>query len=113
MPFSSPMQNSEIPLPGIEKISILIDALRNYAVKSTRECWEEQLTDTYRAPSLTSWDACMWFDLLQDWELSYFLISGTDKAMLLLKSLQSCLQWYGQTESEKINSRLKIMSMSN
>ena len=107
------MQNSDIPLPGVEKISKMIDAVRDYAVKSARAYCEEQMTDTYRAPSLTSWDACMWFELVQDWELSDFLISGTDKAKLLVKSLQSCLQWYGQTEIEEINSRLKIMGMIN
>jgi len=92
------MQNSDMPLLRVEKISKLIDALRNYAVKSSRADCEEQMTNTYRAPSLTSWDAWMWFELLQDWEVSDFLISGTDKAKLLVKSLQSCLQWYGQTE---------------
>ncbi len=107
------MQNNDIPLPGVEKISKLIDALRDYAVKSAGASFEEQMTDTYRAPSLSSWDACMWFELVQDWELSDFLISGTGKAKLLVRSLQACLQWYGQTEIEEIHSRLKIMSMIN
>ncbi|MGO9613555.1 MAG: hypothetical protein ACLPX5_11025 [Dissulfurispiraceae bacterium] len=88
MPFSSRMPNNEIPLSGIEKISILIDALSDYAVKRVRECCEEHLTNTYRTPSLTSWYAGVWFDLVLDWELSYFLIPGTDRAMFLLKSLQ-------------------------
>jgi len=113
MPFSSPMQNSDIPLPGVEKISKLIDAIRDYAVKSARTYWEDHLKDTYQAPSLTSWDAFMWFELVQDSELVEFLISGTDKAKLLVRSLQSCLQWYGQTEIEEIKSRLKITSMIN
>ena len=113
MPFSSPMQNNDMRLPGVEKISKLVDALRDYAVKSTQEYCDEQMTDTYCAPSLTSWDAFMWFELVRDWELVEFLISGTDKARLLVRSLQSCLQWYGKTEIEEIKSRLEIMGMTN
>jgi|SRR5208337_372388 len=100
-------------MPGVEKISKLIDALRDYAVKSARVYLEEHLKDAYHAPCLASWDAFMWFELVQDWELVDFLISGTDRAKLLMKSLQSCLQWYGQTEIEEIHSRLKRMSIIN
>jgi hypothetical protein len=107
------MQNNGIPLPEVEKISKLIDALRDYAVKSARAYWEDHLKDTYLAPCLASWDAFMWSELVQDSELVDFLISGTDKAGLLVRSLQSCLQWYGQTELDGILSRLRIMSMIN
>lgn len=107
------MQNNGIPLPEVEKISKLIDALRDYAVKSARANREEHLKDTYQSPCLASWDAFMWFELVQDWELVDFLTSGTDKAALLVRSLQSCLQWYGQTELEKIHLRLKILSIIN
>jgi hypothetical protein len=102
-----------MPLPEVREMSIIIDALRDYAVASARACYEEHLTDMYHAPSLTSWDACMWFELLQNWKLSYFLVSGTDKAKKLVKSLQSCLQWYGQNEIDEILRRLSIMSILN
>jgi len=108
-----PMQNNDIPLPELEKISKLISALRDYGVKSAREYWEEYQSSTYDAPSLASWDAFMWFELVQDWELVGFLISGTDKAGRLVRSLQSCLQWYGQGEIDEILERLRLMSMVN
>jgi hypothetical protein len=113
MHSSSPMRNNDIPLPEVEKISKLIDALRDYAVKRARVYWKEQMKETYHAPCLSSWDAFMWFELAQDWELSDFLVSGSDKANKLVKSLQSCLQRYGQTEIDGILVRLKIMSMIN
>ncbi len=97
----------------IEKISKLIDALKDYAVKSARAYWEGHLTDSDYPPCLASWDALMWYDLAPDWEFIDFLISGTDEAKLLLKSLQSCVQWYIQTEIEEFHSRSKIMCMIN
>lgn len=113
MPFSSPMQNNDIPLPEVEKISKLIDALRDYAVKSARVSYEENLTDTYSAPCLASWDAFAWFELVQDREIIDFLTSGTRQAKLLVRSLQSCLQWYGQTEVDKILARIRVLSKIN
>ena len=113
MPISSPMQNNGIPLPELEKISKLIDALRDYGLKSARQYWEEYQSNTYDAPCLASWDAFMWFELVQDWELCDFLVSGSDKAKKLVKSLQSCLQWYGQGEIDEILARLRIMSIVN
>jgi hypothetical protein len=100
-------------LPEVEKISKLIDALRDYAVRSARAYWEEHMTDAYRAPSLASWDSFAWFELVQDWEIIDFLISGADKAKLLVRSLQSLLQWYGQTEVDEILARMSLMSMIN
>lgn len=93
-----------MPLPDVEKISRLIDALKAYAVNNAQ---------AYHPPCLASWDALMWFDLVPDWELIDFLMSGTDKARLLVKSLQSCLQWFEQNEIEEIQARLKIMSIIN
>ncbi|MGO9015125.1 MAG: hypothetical protein ACLQF0_09105 [Dissulfurispiraceae bacterium] len=100
-------------MPEVEKISKLIDALRYYAIKNARQYWTEHLKDIYHAPCLASWDAFMWLELVPDWELIDFLISGTDEAKLLMKSLQSCLQWFGQNEIEKIYSNLKMMSIIN
>ena len=102
-----------MPLPEVREISKIIDAIRDYAVTSARACYEERLTDLYHAPSLSSWNAWMWFELVQDWKLSDFLVSGTDKAKKLVKSLQSCLQWYGQREIDEILTRSKIKSMMN
>ena len=113
MPFSSPMQNSGKSLPAVEKISILIDALRDYAVRDARAYWEEHLTDTYRAPSLASWDAFAWFELVQDWELVAFLLSDGSEARRLTRSLQSLLQWYGQTEIDEILAHISPMSIMN
>ncbi|NJD55240.1 MAG: hypothetical protein FIA94_02405 [Nitrospirae bacterium] len=100
-------------LPEIREISMVVDAVRDYAVASARACCEERLTESYQAPSLASWDACMWFDLLQNWELSCFLVSGTDRAKRLLRSLQSCLQWYGQSEIAEHLKRLSVLSILN
>ena len=102
-----------VPLPEVEKISKLIDTLGDYAIKSVRAYLEEDLKDTYHAPCLASWDVFMWFELVQDSALIDFLISGTYEAKLLVKSLQSCVEWYGQTEIEESRSRLKVMSIIN
>ncbi len=60
----------------VEKISKVIDALKDYAVKNARV---HHPKDAYNAPYLASWDALMWFELVQDRELVAFLISGTDR----------------------------------
>lgn len=83
-------------LPEVEKISKLIDALRAYADVSAREHCEEHPAETYCAPCMASWDALAWFELVQEWDLIDFLVSGTNEAKLLVRSLQSCLQWFGQ-----------------
>jgi len=107
------MQNSDIPLPGVGKISKLIDALRDYSMMSARACWEDHFKDTYQAPCLSSWDALLWFELVQDWELIDFLISGTDKARLLVRSLQAYLQLAGQTAIDDILERMRLISRGN
>lgn len=107
------MQSNAMPLPEVREISKIIDAIRDYAVTSAHACHEEYPTDPYHAPSLSSWNAWMWFELVQAWTLSDFLVSGTDKAKKLVKSLQSCLQWYGQREIDELLARLKIKSMMN
>lgn len=96
------MQNEDIPLPRVGKISKLMDALRDYSLKSARAYREDHFKDTYQAPCLASWDAFMWFELMQDWEPIDFLISGTDKARLLVRSLQSFIQLSGQAEIDEI-----------
>jgi len=107
------LKSNDMHLPEVGKISKIIDAMRTYAVVTARTCSEDHLTEKYQAPSLSSWNSVMWYELLQDWELSEFLVSGTDRANRLVRSLQCCLQWYGQGEIDEIISRLKIMSMIN
>ncbi len=54
-------------MPGVDKISKLIDALWDYAVKSARVYFAEYLKDECHDPCLASWDAFMWFELVPDW----------------------------------------------
>ncbi len=61
------MQSNGMHLPEIREMSNIIDAIRDYAVTSARACRGEHLADIYHAPSRSSWDAWMWFELLQDW----------------------------------------------
>jgi hypothetical protein len=100
-------------LPDVEKISKLIDALRDYALRSARRYGEEHLVVTYDAPYLASWDALAWFELVQDRELVDFLTGGSEEARLLMWSLQTCLQWYGQSEVDEILRHLSMMSIIN
>jgi len=69
--------------------------------------------ETYDAPYLASWDALAWFELVQDRELVDFLTGGSEESMLLLRSLQTCLQWYGQGEVDEILRHLSMMSIMN
>lgn len=100
-------------LPDVEKISKLIDALKDYSTGSARRYWEEHGMETYYAPSLAAWDVLSWFELVQDWELVSFLTGGSEEAKLLMRSLQKCLQWYGQSEVDDILRHLNIMSTIN
>jgi len=113
MSFSFPMQNSGMCLPEVEKISKLIDALRDYAANSARAYYEENPMDTYRGPCLASWDAFAWFELMQDWELVDFLLSDASESRRLMRSLQSLLQWYGQAEVDEIIERMSVLSRIN
>ncbi len=94
-------------------MSKLIDAIRDYAVKSAQAYYEEDPTDSYRAPCLTSWDALQWFELVKDWEMVDFLLADDTRARRLMRSLQSLLQWYGQTEIDEILAHFRIMGMVN
>ncbi len=107
------MQNEPMSLPEVEKISRLIDAIRDYAVKNAQSYYDEHLTDRYCAPSLASWDAFMWFELVQDWELVDFMMSEGWEARRLTRSLQSLLQWYGQTGVDEMLVRMSVLSIIN
>jgi hypothetical protein len=100
-------------LPEIEKISRLIDAIRDFVAKDVRAAFEEYRLDTYDAPCLSLWDALQWFELAQDWEIVDFLISGDKEARRLMKSLQALLQWYGQEEINEMQRRRSILSIIN
>lgn len=107
------MRNNNIRLPEVKKISRLIDGLRDHAVNSARAEWERHLTDTYSAPDLASWDDLSWFELAQDWKLVDFLLSDRWEACKLRRSLQSLLQWYGQTELDEIIEQKRLLSIMN
>ncbi len=60
------MENNVVSLPDVEKISGLITALRDYAVKSAREQWAQNMSSVYLTPRLRCWDECAWFELAKD-----------------------------------------------
>jgi hypothetical protein len=107
------MHNGDVPFPSVKQISHLIDALRDCALRSACDHCERQTTDIYRAPSLSSWDASDWFELVHDWDIVDFLMSGSDEANRLVRSLQGSLQWYGQTEVEEILARARTRHLIN
>jgi hypothetical protein len=104
------MHGDSLPIPGVEKISKLIDALRDYALKEAGAFPGESWAVSYCAPNLVLWDTFLWFELTKDWEVTDFLTSGTYRAKVLLSSLQSLMQWYGQAERD---SMLRRMSKIN
>jgi len=97
----------------IEKISRLCSALRDFAAGDARASFEESMLNTYYPPSISSWDALQWFELVQDWEVVDFLISGDRDARRLMKSLQALLTCYGQKDIDTMHRRLREMSMIN
>ena len=107
------MRNNSIPRPEVQKMSKLIDAIRAYAISSARTHYEEHLTDTYDPPCLASWDDLAWLELIQDWDIVDYIVSGTKEAKRLLRSLQACLHWYGQEEIHEIHERIRVMSIMN
>ena len=96
------MENSELPLPELGKLSRLISALRDYALKSARDQWTKNTSSAYLAPCINSWDAFAWFELAKDWEVVNYLLSDTKRAGRLMRSLHYCLQWYGQNEIDRL-----------
>jgi hypothetical protein len=104
------MHGDSLPIPGVEKISRLIDALRDYALKEAGAFPGESWAASYNAPDLALWDAFLWFELAQDWEVADFLASGTYRAKKLLRSLQSLMKWYGQAERDDMLRRMSIIN---
>ena len=83
-------------MPEVEKISALITALTLYIDMHARSCCNPQSAHVFETPSLTSWDALDWYEVIQDIEVIDFLISGTKEADRLLRSLQSFFKYYRQ-----------------
>ncbi len=104
------MHGDSLPVPAVEKISRLIDALRDYALKKAGAFPGDSWAASYSPPDLASWNAFEWFELAQDWEVADFLASGTYRARVLLGSLQSLVQWYGNSERDEMLRRMRILN---
>jgi hypothetical protein len=103
------MDNNVISRPDVGKISGLITALSDYAAKSAREQWVQNMSSVYLPPRLRCWDAHDWFELAKDWEVVNYLLSDLAGAWVLIRSLHFCLKWYGQAEID----RLRGMEINN
>ena len=104
------MHGDSIPIPAVEKISRVIDALRDYALKEAGTFPGDSWAASYSAPDFGSWNAFEWFELAQDWEVADFLASGTYRAKVLLRSLQFLVEWYGQAERDEMLQRMRILN---
>jgi hypothetical protein len=98
------MENNVVCLPDVEKISGLITALSDYAVKSAREQWAQNMSSVYLTPRLRCWDDSAWFELVRDWQIVNYLFSDLAGAWVLMRSLYFCLSWYGQAEIDRLQS---------
>ncbi len=101
------MENIMVPLPDVEKISKLIAAIADYAVRSAREQWAQKMSSVYVPPRLRCWEECSWFELEKDRQVVEFLLSDQAGAWVLMRSLHFCLRVHGQAEID----RLQSMSM--
>ena len=99
-----------MPLPEVEKISALITALKLYSDSRVESNRKQLPSYVFDPPRLASWDALDWYELVHDWELIDFLVSGTPKADRLLRSLQSCLQWFEHAEIDEVLESLRIIN---
>lgn len=97
----------------IEQVSRLIGALSEFAARDAGESFDVSLPYRYDPPILSSWDALKWFELIQDWEIIDYLMSGGSDARRLVISLQALLIWYGQQHTDKMQRRLHVMSIIN
>ncbi len=104
------LHGDSLPIPAIEKISRLIDALRDYTLKEAGAFPGDSWVASYSAPDLASWDFFSWFELVQDGEVADFLSSSTHRAKVLLGSLQSLVQWYGNTERDEMLQRMRVLN---
>jgi hypothetical protein len=95
-------------VPEVAKISALITALKLYIGMHAGSCRNPQSAYVFDTPSLASWDALDWYEVIQDIELIDFLISGTKEADRLLASLQSCIHWQMLPEFDHIRKHSRI-----
>jgi hypothetical protein len=98
------MENIVVSMPDVGKISGLISVLSDYAVKSAREQWTQNMSSVYLPPRVRCWDECDWFELAKDWQVVNYLLSDLSGAWVLVRSLYFCLQWYGQAEIDRLQS---------
>jgi hypothetical protein len=96
------MENNVVSRPDVGTISGLITALSDYAVKSAREQWAQNMPTVYLTPRLRCWDECAWFELAKDRQVVNYLLSDAASAWVLMRSLHFCLQWYGQAEIDRL-----------
>ena len=103
------METKELLMPEVGKMSGLITAVADFAVKSAREQWAQNMSSLYHVPRMVSWDASAWFELVKDWEVVNYLHSDAPRARKLMRTLHFCSRWYGQAEID----RLQSMEVSN
>ncbi len=96
------MEIKEMCVPDVEKISGLITALSEYAIRSAREQWTQDTSSCYQVPYLGSWDASAWYKLAKDHHVVNYLLSDTARARVLMRSLHFCMYWYGQAEIDRL-----------
>ena len=101
------MENNVVSLPDVGKISGLVSALSDFAVKSAREQWAQNMSSVYRPPRVRCWDEGAWLEHAQDCEVVNYLLSDLSGAWVLTRSLYFCLQWYRQAEIDKLQ-RMEI-----
>ena len=104
------MHGDSLPIPAVEKISRLIGALTEYTLKEAGAFPGDSWAASYNPPDIASWDAFEWFGLAQDWEMADFLASGAYRAKVLMRSLQSLVQWRGNSERDEMLRRMRILN---
>jgi hypothetical protein len=98
------MEIKEMCIPEVGKISELITALSGYAIKNAREQWAQNPSSRYQTPYLGSWGACAWQELAKDRHVVNYLLSDSARARTLMRSIHFCMQWFGQTEIDRLHS---------
>jgi hypothetical protein len=96
------MENNGLVLPEVGKISGLISALSDYAVKSAREQWAKNMSSVYLPPRVRCWDECAWFEVAKDRQIVNYLLSDLSGGWVLTRSLYFCIKWYGQAEIDRL-----------
>jgi hypothetical protein len=103
------MEQNVVSLPDIEKISGLVSAIAEYAVKSARDQWAREMSPVYHTPRIRCWDECAWYELAKDRQIVNYLLSDLSGAWILTRSLHFCMQWHGQAEINRLQGMEKGM----